>query len=127
MAAIMQLTEEQRKQWRAWVASRPECIQDLCRRFPPDRLYRLKSSGHRVTLYSYCEDGTMTVIVSGEYNAVAFGRNVFGIKPEDLEECDLPAPGELLGELTADPKEIDAILADTKEINAILAKRRERN
>ena len=71
----------------AWVETRPPVVQALCERLPPDRLYRLKSSGHRVTLRSYCEDGTVTVNVTGQYNALAFDRYVFGIAPADLEEC----------------------------------------
>ena len=74
-----------------WLEGRPPIIQDLCKKFPPDRLYLYKPTNHRVTLYSYSEDGTMTIVVSGDYNAVVFPRHVFGIKPEDLVECDLPA------------------------------------
>ena len=73
-----------------WLEGRPPIIQDLCKKFPPDRLYLYKPTNHRVTLYSYSEDGTMTIVVSGDYNAVVFPRQVFGIKPEDLVECDLP-------------------------------------
>ena len=97
MAKIIEWSEEQEKAWEDWVSTRPQIIQDLCERFPPYNLYRLKSSGHRVTLYSYSEDGTITVNVSGEYNAVTFDRQVFGIKPEDLEECDLPGTDEWIG------------------------------
>jgi len=45
----------------------------------------------------YGDDGTIIVTVSGKYNFVMFERNVFGIKPEDLEECDLPSEGEKVG------------------------------
>lgn len=96
--------------WNEWVETRPPVVQDLCRRFPPDRLYRLKDSGHRVTLYSYSEDGTMTVNVTGEYNAVIFSRRVFGINPDDMEECDLPGTDELLGELLTDENDIEAFI-----------------
>ena len=34
---------------------------------------------------------------------VAFERRVFGIKPEDLEECDLPPAGTPVGNLNLDP------------------------
>ena len=100
MAKAIELTPEQTREWDAWVQSRPTIIQELCRRFPPDRLYRLKSSGHRVTLHSYSEDETMTVNVTGDYNFVAFEWRVFGISPTDLEECDLPSAGEMTGSLT---------------------------
>lgn len=112
MAKIQEIDEVA---WREWVASRPESVQKLCRQLPPGRLYRLKTSGHRVTLYSYAEDGTVTVNVTGEYNAVTFERQVFGIKPEDLEECDLPEPGELLGTMLTDPKDVEAFCAIVRE------------
>lgn len=73
-----------------WVNSRPLVVQELCKKFPPDRLYRLKTSDHKVTIYSYSENETMTVTVTMEYNPlIVFERQIFGIKPEDLEECDL--------------------------------------
>ncbi len=112
MAKIQEIDEVA---WREWVASRPESVQKLCRQLPLGRLYRLKTSGHRVTLYSYAEDGTVTVNVTGEYNAVTFERQVFGIKPEDLEECDLPEPGELLGTMLTDPKDVEAFCAIVRE------------
>jgi hypothetical protein len=107
MAKIIEWTDEQEKEWNKWVSSRPQVIKDLCNRFPPYNLYRLKNSGHRVTLYSYSEDGTMTVNVSGEYNVVMFDRQVFGINPEDLEECDLPTPDEPTGTLLIEKEDVE--------------------
>lgn len=98
MAKLDEWTAEQAQEWADWVATRPEIVQDMCKKFPPNRLYRLSPNGNRVTIYSYSEDGTMTVSVTGEFNRVVFSRNVFGIKPEDLEECDLPDEGENLGD-----------------------------
>lgn len=103
MAVIMAYDAETQAEWDAWVASRPPVVKDLAERFPPNRLYQLKSSGHRVVMYSYSEDGTVTVTVSGDYNLLTFERHVFGVKPDDLEECDLPAPGERLGVMFAGP------------------------
>ena len=48
MAVYNEWDEEQKRMWEEWVKSRPECVQVLCRQFPPNRLYRLKSSGSRV-------------------------------------------------------------------------------
>ena len=96
---MAKVTELKQQEWEEWIATRPEVIRDLCTRFPPDRLYLLKTSGHRVTIHSYSEDGTVTVDVSGEYNFVFFNRQVFGIHPEDLEECDLPPADEVMGSL----------------------------
>ena len=97
MAKITEWTDEQRKQWADWVASRPEIVRILCERLPPDRLYRLAGK-NRVTILSYAEDGTVRVSITGEYNRVLFSRNVFGVNPDELEECELPQPGEDLGD-----------------------------
>lgn len=96
--------------WNAWVSTRPAAVQDLCKRLPPDRLYLLKTSNRRVTLYSYSEDGTVTVNVTGEYNMVTFSRQVFGINPDDLEECDLPADDEPLGEMLTERVDIEEFI-----------------
>jgi hypothetical protein len=105
MAVICEMNEA----GRAWLATRPVVVQQLAAQVAPNRLYKLKSSGHRVTVYSYCEDGTVTVAVTGDYNAVVFDRRVFGIKPEELEECDLPEPGERLGTMLADETRLLAL------------------
>jgi hypothetical protein len=107
MAEIYPMNEEKKREWEEWVATRPPMIQEMCRKFPPNKLYRLKNTGHRVSLSSYSEDGTMTVVVSGEYNLVTFARRVFGIKQEDLEECELPGPDEKLGELLTKKEDIE--------------------
>jgi len=97
MAQLPDWTKEQDASHVEWLAGRPPVIQALAARVPPDRLYRLESTGHRVYLYSYSEDETVTVVVAGQFNVVAFERKVFGIKPEELEECDLPDPEEPMG------------------------------
>lgn len=98
MAIIVQWTPEKKAEWDKWLETRPKIIKDMAEKLPPNRLYKLKHDV-RVTLYSYSEDGTVTVNVTGEYNRVFFNRRVFGIKPDDLEECDLPEPGESLGSI----------------------------
>lgn len=95
----MKIYDIDERAWAEWVKGRPPVIQAMCERFPPGRLYRLKPTGQRVTMHSYNESGTVTVEITGEYNLVDFNRQVFGINPDDLEECDLPAAGELLGTL----------------------------
>jgi hypothetical protein len=77
-----------------WIAARPPAIREMIRRWPPNLLYRLESTGHRVTIHSYFEGGTVTVSVTGTCKLVTFERNVFGVDPATLEECDLPAEGE---------------------------------
>ena len=103
MAKIAELDEQV---WANWVATRPKVVQDLCKKFRPDTLYLLKTSNQRVTICAYSEDGTMSVDVSGDYNALVFDREVFGVKPEHLEECDLPSKSEVLGTLLTDPENV---------------------
>jgi len=107
MATISELNK---KIWEEWVESRPVEIQKLCRKFPPDRLYKIKNSNHKVTIISYNESGSMNVDVSGEYNLIVFERQVFGIEPDNLEECDLPNHNEPLGVKFTDSQEIDKYL-----------------
>jgi hypothetical protein len=104
MANITDPTPEQKSGWDAWVSERPCSVREVIQKYAlaPWKLYRLKSSGHRVTLYSVDEpeDGsfpTLKVDVSGRYNMLSFERRVFGIKPDDLEECELPSGAEPLG------------------------------
>ena len=57
----------------------------------------MKSTGQRVVLYSIFEDGTISVLITGKFNLTLHDAKVFGIDPDDLEPCDLPAPDEALG------------------------------
>lgn len=82
-------------------------VRDLCERFPPNRLFLLKSTGQRVTIVSYFENGTLKVDVSASFNQVLFEREVFGISPDDLEECDLPGMDVPTGAAMS-PQEADA-------------------
>ena len=104
---MAKFTEINQAAWEAWVAGRPPVVQELCQRFPVDRLYRLKPTGQRVTIAAFSEGGTLTVDVTGQFNAVAFDRQVFGINPQDLEECDLPGPDEVVGTTFTDPKDVE--------------------
>jgi hypothetical protein len=111
MARWYEPTPDNIAAWNAWVTERPERVRQVAERFTPWTLYRMKSTGQRVVLCSFGESTddtpvTLTVSVTGKFNAVAFERNVFGIPPEDLEECDLPAPGELLGCLESRPRSV---------------------
>lgn len=84
----------------AWLATAPPVIQESARKVRPNRLYRL-ASGHRAYVYSWNEDGTVTMIVDGRFNRVLFGRQVFGIPADEPVECELPTEGEDVGD-TAD-------------------------
>lgn len=114
MAKICEIAKDV---WGEWVLSRPPIIQDLCKRFPPDRLYLLKSTGHRVTIFSYSENGTVTAKVLGKYNLVMFERMVFGIKPEDLEECDLPDDSVEVGAVLTEKEDIESYIDFLRKVN----------
>ena len=93
-------TPEQEKSYADWVAERPPVVRAVAERFKPWELYRLKTTGQRVTLVSYFENGTVRVNVPALYNAnridlhfingqtVDFG--VFGVDPNNLEPCEVP-------------------------------------
>ena len=101
MARLQEVTPEQEAAWKEWVAERPPNVRAVAERFDPWTLYRLKPTGQRVTFYSLGEhdDGsvTLTVNITGQFNAIMFDRQVFGIDPDDLEPCDPPSESEPLG------------------------------
>jgi hypothetical protein len=77
-------------EWEAWLDERPPEIRELAARMPPWFLYRLKSSGHIVTIAAFSEHEagppTLRVHVLRRYNPhILMERTVFGIPPEDLE------------------------------------------
>lgn len=109
MANIKEPTQADRRAWKKWLKGRPSHVRAVAERFEPWKLYRMKSTGQRVTVYSFGEGEdktvTLTVTITGEFNLIHFARNVFGIDPNDLEECDLPAPGEPVG-ATMTPEQV---------------------
>jgi hypothetical protein len=107
MAKFIEWTEEQRVGFGEWLEGRPQFIRDLATKFPPDTLYRIKESGHRGHIVEYNENGTVTIAVSGEFNAVIFDRNVFGVNPENIEECELPTEDERVGTMLTEKSDID--------------------
>lgn len=102
MAILIEMKEPD---WSAWLDSRPPEIRRMAEKWPPNRLYRMGDTGHRVTIVSYGEDGTVRVFVSGKYNFVTFEREVFGVDPATLTECDLPPSDEPVGSLDAVPEQ----------------------
>ena len=90
-------TQAQEDGYRQWVRKLPKKPRAIAKRFDIWTLYRLKETGHRVMLHSFADDGTVTVIVSAKFNLVLHEREVFGIPPDQLEECDLPAADEEVG------------------------------
>ncbi len=112
-------TEKQKREWEEWLGGRPPEVRIVAEKYPPNKLYRMKGTGHRVLLYSYCEDGTVTVIVSGKYNLVTMERRVFGISPDSLEPCDIPDENEPVGAMFQTDDEILAYVNARRAENGI--------
>lgn len=134
MANWTEPTEERQREWDEWVAARPESLRELGRRFKPWKVYRLTARDgtpqQRVRIISFVEpDGvvghgcghgghgcgcvsekfaepTLTVFVDKRFNLVAHERRVGPILASQLEECDLPKLGELVGSAELTPAEI---------------------
>lgn len=101
MAIWNVFTEKQEEAWQQWVNEIPEPIKELCKLYPPNKLFELKTTGQKVYVVQYDEslennEHTLTVGIDVVFNKgkMFFDRNVFGIKANDLVECDLP-PGYL--------------------------------
>jgi hypothetical protein len=112
MARFKEPTPEQEQGWKEWVASRPDRVRAVAERFEPWTLYRLKTTGDRVTILGFSEGDpiTMDVSITGEFNLIMFDRRVFGIDPNDLEPCDLPNVNEPVGAMmSAEQVDIDAL------------------
>ena len=92
MAIIGEIDQDE---WNDWVATRPKIIQQLCKELPPNRLFRLGNK--RVFVTSYEEDGTVSVQISHEFNPLTIDYGVFGVHPQELNECELPTQDELYG------------------------------
>ena len=104
MARFMEPSDGAKRIYEAWVIARPPLVRAVAERFDPWSLYRLKSSGHRVTIYCFDEDAedghvTLQVDVSAAFNCVLFERRVFGVPPEDIEPCELPTEDDMTGAL----------------------------
>jgi len=80
------------REWQQWISKRPKVIRDLAKRVPPDYIYRIKATRQECAIVSYYEDGTLKVWVNSWFpvfvpdEPAQFGYEVFGYKPEDLEQ-----------------------------------------
>ena len=111
MALFEQWELEQELTWEMWVAAMPPALRDMAERFPPNRLFKMQSTGQRVTVQGYQSNGRLTVDFSGRFNACMVERQICNVPPKDLVECDLPGPDEKLGAVLTSPAEISAYLA----------------
>ena len=73
-----------------WLEGRPQIIRAMAASHPPDKKYRLTTTGQIGFLHSYSEDGTVTLNFPEEWNPQQLdgGRRVFGLNPADLEVSD---------------------------------------
>lgn len=97
MANYYEPTDDEKQEWSEWLSSRPVVIQQLGEQFQPWGLYKLKNTGQCVYPCAFNEDGSLTVVVSAEFNAVLEERQVFGVLPKNLEPCELPGKGAAVG------------------------------
>jgi len=80
----------------AFYKTRPKKIQELIEKVPPTHEYQITETGHVCSIYSYAEDGTLTVVrevnemdkLTGKIADNITHINVFGLKPEDLTKLD---------------------------------------
>lgn len=77
----------------AWIESRPPAVREAIIKYPPDRLYKMKTTGQLVFIYCYSsnDDDTVcehcTVSVTHKYNPECLvERNVFNVPLADLED-----------------------------------------
>ncbi len=86
-----EIDDKTQKEFNEWLNGRPEVIKEMAAKLKPWNRYRLKQTGQHCTLYSYSEDGTVTINVNGHDSEALDAINnmtqvrVFGINPDDLE------------------------------------------
>lgn len=77
--------------YEAWAASRPPGVQAAANLVNPWTIYLLKTTGQRVYVIAYGEDGTVRVRVEARFNPnLDFERSVFGVDPADLVPHGVP-------------------------------------
>lgn len=100
MAFVLIWTPKDKLEWGLWLRERPQVIKDMAEKLPPNRLYLYKPTGQIGTLMSYAENGTVRAAFSNDLNfqvSTPGGRQVFGLSPDDFEECDYPPVDKLVG------------------------------
>ena len=67
-----------------WFNSRPFCIQEIIKKYPPNKEYRIGDSPFPVTIYCYSEEQDGNVSLKVDVHSPILPRRVFGIEPEAL-------------------------------------------
>lgn len=71
-----------------WLKTRPLIIQEMAKKYPPNKFYKIRGKGHICTLYSYSEDKTVSVDITGDFNKLTIERRVFDVNIDDLVETE---------------------------------------
>jgi hypothetical protein len=99
MPRLVEPSAEDLATHQAWLESRPPAIRAVAERLDPWKLYRLRTTGQIVGLYSLSEADppkyptvTATVTVLREYSVIPMPDfQVFGIDPDDLAPYEPPS------------------------------------
>lgn len=76
----------------AWLSTRPAVIQDMVRKYPPDKRYRNTETGQLGYILAYSEDGTVRMVFDGHTDEFINKVNqliqveVFGVCTDDIQE-----------------------------------------
>lgn len=87
-----------------WYQKLPERLKKLVKERPPFYLYKMRSTGHFVTIHSYNEDKfddnaelVITVKLKPEHNKeFVFERELFGVPKRDLEPFKIMAVARVM-------------------------------
>lgn len=74
-----------RRQYEAWLRTRPAIVRVIGLRLKPWRLYRIKPTGQLCRVEAISESGTIRVFAWQEDFGPMLGHGVFGVPPSDLE------------------------------------------
>lgn len=77
---------------RAWVESRPPCVQAAIRKCPPGLRYRMKGCGGEYTIYSYYEAEGGVLLKVHRWDCGEYRWTVFGVSQDDLTPLDPDQP-----------------------------------
>lgn len=99
MARVIEVSLADEAAYRIWLAERPPVVRAVAERFDPWSLYRHRKTGQIVMVCGFFEDGTVTMLVSAEFNRQpeGFPQQFFvpGVNPDDLEPCEVPAADQV--------------------------------
>jgi hypothetical protein len=65
MADLAHIPEAMRAEWDKEVSDSPAAVRATAEQIVPWKLYKIRSTGDRVLIKGYHDDGSLTVIVSG--------------------------------------------------------------